>query len=205
MAVPATATQNAKARVCALNPRGTVAGRALVAIMPNILAPFVDIAAYVVEPPRVGPLLPDGTHPSIVGPRPCVARQLPGVVPKVEPGGGAGTAGVLPFGLAGEGESPPGLLVQLLEELLAVIPARLDRKLRSLEEARVGVHYGFPLLLRDLVLPNVEALRDRHVVCRRLAGDPVLLDLSPSPPHGLNTTTLENIEALPELGQFDAS
>src|SRR5262249_3811964 len=95
--------------------------------------------------------------------------------PHVERRGGAGAAGVLPFGLGRQAVGPARLLLlgkrrELRAELAGIAPAHLlGRVVRTaavlrMEERRVLAHHVLELALRDRVGAQVERPRDGDLV-----------------------------------------
>src|SRR5687768_382798 len=130
-----------------------------------VLTPFLDVAPHIVEPERIGRLLPD---------RMGLAARV-GAIPAdiadgVAAGGGTAPVGVFPLRLAGQ--SIAEAVVEQVEpghEGLRVVPGDLlDRAAAAagLEKAGVVPHHGLPLRLGDGVLPHVEAVPDGHLAAR---------------------------------------
>src|SRR5262249_37338996 len=121
-----------------------------------VAAPFPDVTVHVVEAPGVGRELADrgrlGAIDAEVLRALAVEVGLAGGdrVAEGEGGGGAGAAGVLPFGLGGKAEDAIGQLRQLAAELLAIVPADvLNGTIIAGEAAGVEAHDRLPLGLRQ--------------------------------------------------------
>ena len=126
-----------------------------------VRAPFKDVPVHVVEAPGVRLVSPDlvGLVVAVlVVPRHFRQHSAPG-----ERRAAARAAGVLPLRLCGEPRLAAERRAHALYERLAVVPRDvLHGTVRVLEAGVVAPHHAFPLTLRDLVLAEPEALRERH-------------------------------------------
>ena len=101
-------------------PWGTIAGRALIAIVRDIFAPLEHQSGEVLEAPMIGPPLADGVgHGSEIGDGPDIV-PYPVLPLAMEIGGGRPCpAGVFPFGLRWQAKTLIGQgLVEGRKELL---------------------------------------------------------------------------------------
>ena len=130
-----------------------------------VLAPLHHVAAHVVQGDTVLILGHDvmGRATAVVA---IPAHIVEHVATRVDVSAAlvCPAGGKLPLGLGGQAELCPQLLVETINELLALVPGDpLDRQPVALEMARVVAHHGMPQLLADLGAADVIG-RERDLV-----------------------------------------
>ena len=154
VAAPATAAQHAeRAR---RGPRGVGQGTAAVVTFP-VLAPFPYVSGHVVQAQLICGLAFYGMSlvPTIVSIPGNVANSIAtGIF--VTLAFLSATRGILPFGFGRQAEVFPRFLVELADELLAVVPTHLLYwEVIAFEVAGVASHHRLPQGLGHLGFPNV--------------------------------------------------
>ena len=141
--------------------RGIGDGVGGITVIP-VTAPFPDVAMHVEKAKGVGFLLADGMGlltgvfniPGILGKLACTIAKT---VCRVR----SATTGIFPFRFGGEAEVFAGPGIELVDEVLDVVPGDvLHREAVALEMGGVGAHDGFPLGLSDFIFTHVKAVRN---------------------------------------------